>query len=161
MRNYESIINNGKLSIRTKLQQEDDVQIRAFYTDPITRKQYWCKFTRAYGWEHLTVSGKNKVPDWNVMCAVKDIFWEDEELCIQYHPKKSQYINNHENCLHIWRPLFTDLPEPDQFLIGIPGMDSNQTSSTINNFIHSLNKEETENLAKKFGIKISRQLRRG
>ena len=36
------------------------------------------------------------------MCAIKDMFFEPEEECVQFHPKK---INIAQNCLHIWRPV--------------------------------------------------------
>ena len=55
------------------------------------------------GWEHVSVSFKDRDPTWAEMCAVKDIFWKDEEECIQIHPKKSEYVNIHPHCLHIWR----------------------------------------------------------
>jgi len=48
----------------------------------------------------------------------KDIFWKPEECCIQYFPRESQYVNNHPNCLHIWRPLNESVPEPPTILLG-------------------------------------------
>ena len=39
-------------------------------------------------------------------------FFEDEEEVIQYHPKKSQYVNLHENCLHMWRPVNRNIITP-------------------------------------------------
>jgi hypothetical protein len=37
------------------------------------------------------------------MCAIKAIFWDDEETVIQFHPKKSEYVNTNPNCLHLWK----------------------------------------------------------
>lgn len=55
-------------------------------------------------WEHVSVSLKNgKTPTWDMMCFVKDLFFTDDETVVQYHPKKSQYVNMHKNCLHLWR----------------------------------------------------------
>lgn len=58
------------------------------------------------GWEHVSVSPYDKkiTPSWDDMCRLKDIFFKDEEVVIQIHPKKSEYINKVENCLHLWRP---------------------------------------------------------
>lgn len=53
--------------------------------------------------EHVSVSKKKKIPTWEEMCFVKDLCFEDEEIVIQIHPKKSEYVNLHENCLHLWR----------------------------------------------------------
>lgn len=62
-------------------------------------------------WEHVSVSyydSNKKTPTWAEMCAVKDIFWQDEEEVHQLHPKKSQYFHGYrgvENILHLWRPV--------------------------------------------------------
>lgn len=70
------------------------------------------------GWEHVSVSHTNRIPSWEVMCKVKELFFEDEEVVIQYHPKKSEYINNHPYCLHLWRPIGVELPTPPIKLVG-------------------------------------------
>ena len=63
------------------------------------------------GWEHVSVSPyKGKLPTWNDMCDIKDIFWNDEEVVIQIHPKKSEYVNIMDNCLHLWRHKYVELP---------------------------------------------------
>ena len=46
------------------------------------------------GWEHVSVSlDKKKCPNWNLMCKIKDIFWDEEDAVIQYHPRKQDYVN--------------------------------------------------------------------
>ena len=58
-------------------------------------------------WEHVSVCRphSDKLPTWEEMCAIKDMFFEPEEECVQFHPKKSSYVNIAQNCLHIWRPV--------------------------------------------------------
>ncbi len=56
------------------------------------------------GWEHLSVSFENRTPTWDEMCFIKELFFDPEDLCIQMHPRQSQYINMHAHCLHIWKP---------------------------------------------------------
>lgn len=56
-----------------------------------------------HGVEHVSVSFKDRCPTWDEMCIVKDVFWREEERCIQLHPKRSEYVNMVEHCLHIWR----------------------------------------------------------
>lgn len=64
------------------------------------------------GWEHISVSPyKGKLPTWDDMCEIKDMFWEDEEAVIQIHPKKSEYVNIVDNCLHLWRHTSIELPK--------------------------------------------------
>lgn len=158
MRNYEDIINNGKLQINTKYNDGNGViQIRAYYHDPVTQKRYWCKFTRAEGWEHVTVSPqpqRGKTPEWDVMCKIKDIFWDEEECCIEFHPRKSQYINNNETCLHIWKPIGIDLPEPNTLLLGFQGVSSEESGKAIHSVIESLSDEEKFQMAENLGLHI-------
>jgi hypothetical protein len=70
-------------------------------------------------WEHVSVrrEGKN-VPNWEEMCFVKDLFWAPEELVVQYHPPRSQYVNNHPTVLHLWRSTQEKFPMPPAILVG-------------------------------------------
>lgn len=56
------------------------------------------------GWDHVSVSLPYRTPSWEEMCFIKDLFFHDGEVAIQYHPKKSQYVNHHRFCLHLFRP---------------------------------------------------------
>lgn len=70
-------------------------------------------------WEHVSVSLPNRAPNWDEMCWVKDMFWEPEECVIQYHPPKSDYVNVHPYCLHLWRPIKETIPRPDSIMVGV------------------------------------------
>ena len=70
------------------------------------------------GWEHISVSRRDRCPVWAEMCQIKELFWDDEDCVVQYHPPKSDYINNHPFCLHLWRPIGVQLPRPDWLLVG-------------------------------------------
>lgn len=64
------------------------------------------------GWEHVSVSPyRGKLPTWDDMCEIKDMFWNDDEVVIQIHPKKSEYVNLVDNCLHLWRNKNMELPK--------------------------------------------------
>ena len=69
------------------------------------------------GWEHVSVSYRRRVPTWAEMCKVKDMFWNDEETVVQYHPKKSEYKNLCETCLHLWRKEDTDFELPPKIFV--------------------------------------------
>ena len=69
-------------------------------------------------WEHVSVSLPNRCPNWPEMCHVKSLFWDDEETVMQLHPPKSQWINNHPYCLHLWRPLEGEIPLPPSETVG-------------------------------------------
>lgn len=72
-----------------------------------------------FGWEHVSVSRADRCPTWGEMCKVKSLFWDDDDCVIQYHPPKKDHINNHEYCLHLWRPIGIDLPMPPKIMVGI------------------------------------------
>lgn len=71
------------------------------------------------GWEHVSVSTKRRLPNWTEMCFVKDLFWDDEECVVQFHPPKSTYVNNHPNCLHLWKHITEKFPTPPSILVGV------------------------------------------
>jgi hypothetical protein len=77
-----------------------------------------------YGWDHVSVGVAGKhLPSWGVMCAVKDLFFEDEEVVLQYHPAKSMYVNNHPGILHLWRPQSAQVPLPPTWMVGVKGVE--------------------------------------
>lgn len=69
------------------------------------------------GWEHVSISLQHRCPNWEEMCFVKDLFWLPEECVVQLHPPKSEYINCHPYCLHLWKPPF-EVPLPPSILVG-------------------------------------------
>jgi len=70
------------------------------------------------GWEHVSVSLQHRVPTWDEMCSIKRLFWEPEDCVVQYHPPKSEYVNCHPHCLHLWRSLDAPMPRPPTILVG-------------------------------------------
>ena len=70
------------------------------------------------GWEHLGVSFKNKIPSWECMEEMKELFFKDDEECFQIHPKLDNYVNNNEYTLHIWRPIEGMKQIPPSILVG-------------------------------------------
>lgn len=71
------------------------------------------------GWEHVSVSTRNRPPLWEEMVYVKSLFWDDEDCVVQFHPPKSKYVNNCENCLHLWRRVGSEFETPPTILVGI------------------------------------------
>ena len=72
-------------------------------------------------WEHVSVSipgEKRKTPTWEEMCAVRDMFFNPDENVVEYHPAKSDYVNNWPFCLHLWRPNDgTEIPMPPRIMV--------------------------------------------
>lgn len=71
-------------------------------------------------WEHVSVRvgekhkgrREDRVPDWNEMCMVKDLFFGPEECVVQFHPKRSEYVDTNPFVLHLWRLKETEFPTP-------------------------------------------------
>lgn len=74
-------------------------------------------------WEHVSVSLLNRTPNWPEMCFIKDLFWEESEAVMQLHPPRSEYINNHPFCLHLWRPWHTEIPLPPSIAVGYKSLN--------------------------------------
>ena len=70
-------------------------------------------------WEHVSVSTSRRVPNWQEMCFVKNLFWSEDEWVVQFHPAKVDYVNMHPFTLHLWRTV--GFPTPPSNLVGIKG----------------------------------------
>ena len=74
-------------------------------------------------WEHVSVHAcrgrQMRTPTWKEMAFIKDLCWDDEDVVMQLHPRKSEYVNNHPHVLHLWRPLDQTIPTPPSIFVGI------------------------------------------
>ncbi len=90
-------------------------------------------FSWGCGFEHLSVSTPIKTPTWEQMCKMKDIFWREDEVCMQLHPKKEEYVNNMPYCLHIWKPIEKEIPTPPSIMEGFrKGKEAEDIAQLIN-----------------------------
>lgn len=70
------------------------------------------------GWEHVSVSRPDRCPTWAEMCEVKELFFGPDEWVMQYHPARAEYVNFHQHCLHLWRPVGAAFPTPPAWMVG-------------------------------------------
>jgi hypothetical protein len=73
------------------------------------------------GWDHVSVSRKNRVPNWAEMEHVKRLFFKDDETAMQLHVPPSDHVSFHPTVLHLWRPQRVGIPRPPHLMVGIPG----------------------------------------
>lgn len=73
------------------------------------------------GWEHVSVSLPNRCPNWEEMCYMKSLFWSVDECVVEFHPPTSEYVNNHDTCLHMWKQVGKTWTLPPSILVGIKG----------------------------------------
>lgn len=73
------------------------------------------------GWEHVSVAPfkRNYIPTYDDLCSIKRIFWNDDEDVIHVFPNKDNYVNNVENCLHLWRCSYKPMVLPPSCFVGI------------------------------------------
>lgn len=71
-----------------------------------------------YEFEHVSVSLAHRCPTWEEMCKVKDLFWDSEDVVVQFHPAKSEYVNLSKTCLHLWRWTKGTFPQPNKIEVG-------------------------------------------
>jgi len=101
MKNIFEIKDNARLVI----QAEGVDGFAAFLIKPYKQGQVSIIASWSGGWEHVSVSMKNRCPAWEEMCMVKDIFWEKNECVVQFHPPENDYVNLHPFCLHLWKKV--------------------------------------------------------
>jgi hypothetical protein len=53
-------------------------------------------------WLHLSLSRKSRLPSWDDVRLVKNLFLGRERLAVQVLPPESRYINIHPHVLHLW-----------------------------------------------------------
>ena len=70
-------------------------------------------------WEHVSISTPVRCPTWEEMCFVKDVFWDSEDVVIQIHAPRSEWVNNHPYCLHLYKPIGVELPRPPAITVGV------------------------------------------
>lgn len=84
----------------------------------IDNEEYFVMASDGMEWDHVSISHAKEIPSWEVMCKVKEMFFEDEEVVMQLHPKKSEYVNMVNTCLHLWRPQNKNIPTPPSIMVG-------------------------------------------
>jgi hypothetical protein len=70
------------------------------------------------GWDHVSVSRTNRCPNWPEMSHIKELFFREDEVVMQLHVPASDHINDHPNCLHLWRPSKQEIPRPPSWMVG-------------------------------------------
>ena len=95
------------------------------FTVPNGKLLFIIQASDGLGWEHVSVSLQRKstnltlhrCPTWEQMCQMKALFWDAEDIVLQFHPAESDYRNVHEFCLHLWRPIDVMFPCPPSEMI--------------------------------------------
>lgn len=78
------------------------------------------------GWEHVSCHVRiaqgtrppiMRVPSYDELCWLKDLFWESHECAMQFHVPKTDHINRHQHCLHLWRRAGANCELPPTIMV--------------------------------------------
>lgn len=84
---------------------------------PIGSHEFTVVASSGMGWDHVSVSLKNRCPSWGEMESIKRLFFRPDEIAMQLHVATSDHISFHPNCLHIWRPQNAEIPLPPKVMV--------------------------------------------
>lgn len=70
------------------------------------------------GWEHVSVSREDRCPSWEEMDAMARAFFWPQETVMQLHVPRTDHVNVHPHCLHLWRPTGKPIPRPPSIFVG-------------------------------------------
>ena len=59
---------------------------------------------RHHNYRRVFMHLRHRCPTWAEMAELKNLFFQDGEIAIQFHPKKSEYVNEVKTALHLWEP---------------------------------------------------------
>ena len=77
-------------------------------------------FSDGEGWEHVSVSRRSRMPTYEDLDEIKREFWSDRDTVMQLFVPRSDHVNCHPYCLHLWRPTAkgVEIPRPPSILVG-------------------------------------------
>lgn len=96
-------ISEVKSNPRFVIKAEGEDGFMAFLVKPYREGQVTIIASWSGGWEHVSVGMKHRCPTWEEMCIVKNLFWDENECVVQFHPPKKDYVNCHPYVLHLWK----------------------------------------------------------
>lgn len=119
MRNL-SILDAHRLDMREFYGSSGDEANGAFsFPSPTDGQSLRVIASSGLGWDHVSVSRSSRCPNWPEMEYIKRKFFNDDETVMQLHVPASDHINNHPNCLHLWRPQNQEIPRPPSIAVGV------------------------------------------
>lgn len=87
-----------------------------------------------FGWEHVSVSRRNRCPNWPEMSHIRQLFFDDGETVMQLHVPTSDHVNDHPHCLHLWRPVGVEIPRPPAWMVGgVPRAEAERLANNHRN----------------------------
>lgn len=67
--------------------------------------------------EHFLVPGDPRFK-WSMLDGDLQYRWGEEECVVQFHPPRSEYVNRHPYCLHLWKKIGEEYETPPKEYVG-------------------------------------------
>lgn len=99
------------------LASDESYGMNGFFVIPYKTKLIKVMSSDQQGWDHVSVSLEHRIPTWDEMCYIKNLFFDPDETVIQFHPAFKDYINVHPYVLHMWRKHGFEYPMPPKEMI--------------------------------------------
>ena len=93
----------------------------------------------AVGWDHISISpqrAESLTPTWEQMCRMRDLFFNDDEVVLQYHPPLQNHVNCATNTLHLWRCQNAEIPLPPCYRPNATAIPSTERLPGIRDLSH-------------------------
>lgn len=87
--------------IRSAIGWGDETCGSFIIASPIDDAPMYVIASQGGAWDHVSVSRRNRCPNWPEMDHVRKLFFEACETVMQLHVPSEENINNHPNCLHL------------------------------------------------------------
>ncbi len=111
--------NEYRLKNHPQLGSENSEGNNGFFVMRHSGYELHCLASDGGGWEHVSVTiNRPRCPGWDLMCFVKNLFWEETDTVIQFHPPADKYVNDHQYCLHLWKPVGKEIELPPSIFVG-------------------------------------------
>jgi hypothetical protein len=68
-------------------------------------------------WLHVSTAWSNRLPSFEELREVREVFFDDALVAVQVFPPKAEYINVHPYCLHLYARA-DERTVPDLRIIG-------------------------------------------
>lgn len=130
MRSNTDHIEEFRNTTHPEYKSDKSYGMNGFFVIPISHRDYALVIAssgnlEAMPWEHVSVriaekrnkKLKERIPTWDEMCLVKEIFWGDDECVMQLHPRAVDYVNFHPLVLHLWKPQHVEIPVPPKVAV--------------------------------------------
>ena len=89
-----------------------------WFSVPIHRKKSMhCIASDGGGWDHVSVTLKDRLPNYYEMKKIRRLFWGDDDIVVEFHMGKTNHVNINDKVLHLWCKQGDPIPTPPIIMV--------------------------------------------